>query len=114
MLPHEKVCDVQTTVQWTDQSGRKRFQGNANLKTTQQYTWAFARRVLELVPRLRQEEKPVIPVVENQSILELFKSATFDESWDDHADLKDCIVYCRGSKRLQIPDGWRQWLPTSI
>ena len=35
MLPHERVCDVQTTVQWKDGSGRKRFQGNANLKTTQ-------------------------------------------------------------------------------
>ena len=48
------------------------------------------------------------------SILDLFKQKTFDESWDSHADLKDVIVYCRGSKLLKIPAEWRPWLPTSI
>lgn len=52
--------------------------------------------------------------VESESVLEMFKKATYETKWDDHSDLADCIIYCRGSKRLKIPTEWRPWLPTTI
>ena len=44
----------------------------------------------------------------------LFDEADFDSDWWDDCDLKDVIVYCRGSKLLKIPDGWRALIPTEI
>lgn len=36
LLAHEKPCDVKTTKQWIDpKTGRKRFQGTRNLRSTQ-------------------------------------------------------------------------------
>lgn len=36
MLDHEKKCDVKTTKQWVNpKTGKKQFQGNRNLKSTQ-------------------------------------------------------------------------------
>ena len=35
-------------------------------------------------------------------------------AWDEEADLRDAIVYIRGSKGLSIPEAWREVLPKTI
>ena len=54
------------------------------------------------------------PQVSEKTVLELFQEARFEELWDECSDLKDVIVYCRGSKRLRIPESWRSVLPTEL
>ena len=75
MTSVEKVSQLKTTKQWVDPvTGKKRFQGNKFLKDTQwlcqllyicsvprQYTWRFARHLIELVPEMRNEARANIP-----------------------------------------------------
>ena len=53
-------------------------------------------------------------VSEDKSLLQLFSESNFDERWDECSDLQDLLVYCRGSKRLRIPPGWRDVLPSEL
>lgn len=55
-----------------------------------------------------------LKVAEDKSLVELFSELTYDDLWDDCSDLRDVLVYCRGSKRLRIPSEWRGVLPTEL
>lgn len=46
----------------------------------------------------------------------LFANMTWAESadWDMEADLRRVVRYARGSKRLSIPGGWREFLPKEL
>ena len=52
-------------------------------------------------------------VSHEKTVLELFQESSFGtDLFSDSSDLKDVLVYCRGSKRLQIPSAeWRAALP---
>ena len=53
-------------------------------------------------------------VESEKSLLEMFREATFDDLWCDCSDMRDVLLYCRGSKRLTIPSEWRPDLPTHL
>ena len=51
------------------------------------------------------------------SLVELFNRLPWDEegaAWELEADLKELIIYVRGSKKLRIPSEWRCAIPTAI
>lgn len=57
------------------------------------------------------------PIKACGSLIELFSKMEWDDqcrSWDEEADLRDVIRYARGSRRLQIPLGWKDVLPKTI
>ena len=49
-------------------------------------------------------------------LMEQYAQLAFDGSnfWDEQADIVDVIAYCRSSKRLFIPTGWREVLPKAM
>lgn len=51
-----------------------------------------------------------------KTLIEMFREATFDDLWCECSDIRDVLVYARGSKRLRIPEGWREVLvlPTEL
>ena len=49
-----------------------------------------------------------------KTLIEMFREATFDDLWCECGDIRDVLVYARGSKRLRIPEGWREVLPTEL
>lgn len=50
----------------------------------------------------------------DKSLLDLFMEANYDEFWDESSDLRDALLYCRGSSRICIPHEWRAALPTHL
>lgn len=92
-----------------------------------EYTYRFAANLVRLVPDFFEDAPhkrlPEAPghrsgcravQVPQQTVLELFKQAAFDDLWDDSSDIRDVLVYARGSKRLCIPSGWRDALPSEL
>ena len=69
-------------------------------------------KIVEIFPRLLTDCKPVeCPPDANGPTI--FESMEYGDMCSD-ADLRTCILYIRGSYRLQIPSRWRQLLPTHI
>lgn len=57
------------------------------------------------------------PEVPNESVLELFKNMPWCQEgalWEEEADLRDALIYVRGSKLLKIPEVFRDVLPKNI
>ena len=55
--------------------------------------------------------------VSGDSFLHLFAEMDFSEEcrkWDMEADLCDVLRYVRGSRKLSIPQEWRNVIPTSL
>ena len=55
--------------------------------------------------------------VSEGTVRDLFAAMEYNEegrAWEQEADLRDVIEYTRGSKKLVIPEGWRQLLPSTI
>ena len=53
-------------------------------------------------------------VCDEKTCIELFSELSFDDLWDDCSDLRDILLYCRGSMRLHIPSEWRSVLPAHL
>ncbi|CAK9088197.1 unnamed protein product [Durusdinium trenchii] len=119
MTDQEREDSEPTTTTYIDAAGKKRFKGNPNLKRSQQYTFRFASTLVSMVPKLREDSigrKMPVEVVEG-SLVELFNRLPWDEegaAWELEADLKELIIYVRGSKKLRIPSEWRCAIPTAI
>lgn len=56
----------------------------------------------------------LIKVQDEKTVPEMFREATFDDLWCECSDLRDVLLYCRGSKRLSIPSHWRSVLPERL
>lgn len=55
--------------------------------------------------------------VPSTSKLALFREMTWcaeSSAWDEEADLRDAVRYARGSRLLQIPNGFRDVLPIRL
>ena len=76
------------------------------------YPLRFGMKIVEIFPRLLKDCKPVEcpPDANGETI---FESMEYGDMCPD-ADLRSCILYIRGSVRLQIPPSWRKHLPTHI
>ena len=73
------------------------------------YPRRFGLKVADLMPHLLEDcQVPESPPEANGK--EIFQSMKYDDLWED-ASLSECCVYVRGSKKLQIPPGWRELLP---
>ncbi|CAL1158067.1 unnamed protein product [Cladocopium goreaui] len=110
---------VQTTTRYVDKAGKRRFVGNSNLKRSQQYTYKFASKIVQMVPLVRQDTmENKIPIkVSPESFMDLFGKMNFGEEckqWDSEADLVRVVQYVRGSKKLNIPREWRELIPKTI
>ena len=60
---------------------------------------------------------PKLWQVSSSPLQEQFAAMVYDEegrAWERESDLRFVIRYARGSKKLQIPEGWRDLLPTAI
>ncbi|CAL1152703.1 unnamed protein product [Cladocopium goreaui] len=115
----EKQGCVQTTTRYVDKAGKRRFVGNSNLKRSQQYTYKFASKIVQMVPLVRQDTmENKIPIkVSPESFMDLFGKMNFGEEckqWDSEADLVRVVQYVRGSKKLNIPREWRELIPKTI
>ena len=76
------------------------------------YPLRFGMKIVEIFPRLLKDCKPVEcpPDANGETI---FESMEYGDMCPD-ADLRSCILYIRGSVRLQIPPSLRKHLPTHI
>ena len=69
-----------------------------------------------VMPDLMVEgRKQLFPVwLEGDCPKAIFSNMSFRAYFEDHGNLKPVVQYLRGSKRLCIPEGWRDLLPTEI
>ncbi|CAK9090383.1 Uncharacterized protein SCF082_LOCUS42631 [Durusdinium trenchii] len=104
MTASERSCSVQTTKRYKKE-GKQKWHGTKALKQTQEYTYRYARNIVQLFPDMVDMDK---------SLLDLFMEANYDEFWDESSDLRDALLYCRGSSRICIPHEWRAALPTHL
>ena len=104
-----------------------------------QYTYRFARNMVQLFPRFFDEKPyeslPEVPhfnwlnsrtvsrltlyiqipkVSANKTLIKLFSELDYDDLFDECSDLRDVLVYCRGSKLIRIHPEWRPLLPTEL
>lgn len=68
--------------------------------------------VLELIPRLMEDCRP-LSCPESADAKTIFANMAYHDLCRD-ANLKSAIVYARGSRSLQIPEGWRELLPNQL
>ena len=55
----------------------------------------------------------VCKVDETTDLRELYRQTEWGDLWDD-AFMRSVILYLRGSKKLRIPEGWRELLPHTL
>ena len=73
----------------------------------------FARRVAALMPHLLADGGPLISCPNDVDGKVIFSNMEFDDDCHD-ARIVDAIVYVRGSRKLQIPNHWREVLPLTL
>ncbi|CAL1152822.1 unnamed protein product [Cladocopium goreaui] len=76
-----------TTTRYRDKNGKLKFKGNSNLKRSQQYTYKFASKIVQLVPKIRKDTKtkPIPIQVQQDSFQNLFANMNFSDecrAWD--------------------------------
>ena len=77
------------------------------------YPVPFARRVAALMPHLLADGGPLISCPHDVDGRAIFSNMEFDDDCHD-ARIVDAIVYVRGSRKLQIPNHWREVLPLTL
>jgi len=111
--PAPKTC-----VKYHDRQGRLKYKGTKHLKATEIYPMKFARAVLDLVEPLKQGARGQPSLPDGGAPPALYTMTQFE--WPvpaglwKYADFAETFNYLRGSKRLVIPEEWRDVVPRKM
>ncbi|CAE7519997.1 unnamed protein product [Symbiodinium sp. CCMP2592] len=87
---------VRTSHRYVDKRGVKRYHGNKNLKSTENYPAQFGLRLVELHDQVLATQRGTPQLPEDvPTAFDTFRMMSYDDKWED-ANMVECIRYIRG------------------
>lgn len=111
-----KASKVVTAQHYVDKSGKKRYKGTKQLRSTEIYPMPFAREYADLLEDMKRTRPkfPEAPQDVPPAVVTFQQLDCADPSIWRHAHLAETFNYIRKSRRLRIPAEWQHLIPDKL